>query len=270
MGKKERIDKILVERGFAPTREKAQALVMAGYVYVDGKRITKAGEKINSEAHIEVKGRMKYVSRGGYKLEKALKSFKLDINNLVCLDVGASTGGFTDCLLQHGARKVYAVDVGTAQLDQKLRNHPKVISYEKTDARDLTSKHIPENVDLITIDVSFISLEKILPAVVKFLKQNGLIVALVKPQFELSPKDVKKGVVRSEEKRKEAIQKVVNFARENLKLSVENIKKSSPKGPKGNEEFLLLLRKDGLGKIPMNWEELLNKALKEEVKKDIW
>ena len=270
MGKKERIDKLLVEKGWAPTREKAQALVMAGYVYVDGKRVNKAGEKVNTESLIEVKGQMKYVSRGGYKLEKALKSFKLNVNDLVCLDVGASTGGFTDCLLQHGAKKVYAVDVGTAQLDPKLRNNPKVISYEKTDARNLTKEHIPEGVDLITVDVSFISLEKVLPSVVKFLKENGLIIALVKPQFELSPKDVKKGVVRSEEKRKEAIQKVVDFATNTLNLSVVNITKSSPKGPKGNEEFLLLLRNDGLGRIPENWKELLNRALKEEVKKDIW
>jgi len=269
MAKKERVDKLLVERGLAPTREKAQALIMAGYVYADGKKVSKAGEKVPVEAKLEVKGQMKYVSRGGYKLEKALKSFGLNVENLTCLDIGASTGGFTDCLLQHGAAKVYAVDVGTAQLDAKLRNHPKVTSYEKTDARKLTKEHIPQEVDLITVDVSFIPLEKILPSIVKFLKETGLMVVLVKPQFELSPKDVKKGVVRSEEKRREAIQKVVDFVTKELKLSVENVTKSSPKGPRGNEEFFLLLKKDGLGKLPTNWNELLNRALKEEVKKDI-
>ena len=269
MAKKERIDKLLVERGLAPTREKAQALIMAGYVYADGKKITKAGEKISPDAKIELKGQMKYVSRGGYKLEKAIKSFGLEVKDLVCLDIGASTGGFTDCLLKYGAKKVYAVDVGTAQLDPKLRKNPKVVSYEKTDARNLTEKHIPGKVDLITIDVSFIPLEKVLPSTVRFLKKGGLIVALVKPQFELSPKDVKKGVVRLAEKRKEAIQKVVNFATKELKLSVLNVTKSSPKGPKGNEEFFLFLKKDGLGNIPQNWSDMLSRALKEEVKRSI-
>jgi len=267
--KKERIDKILVKKGFAPTREKAQALIMAGQVIVNGKRITKAGEKVPEDAVIEVKASQKYVSRGGYKLEKALRDFKLDVKGLVCLDVGASTGGFTDCLLQHGAEKVYAVDVGTGQLDYKLRQHPKVVNYEKTDVRHLTEEQIPRPVDFLTIDVSFIPLEKVLPSAVKFLKDNGLIVALIKPQFELSPKDVKKGVVRSEEKRREAIEKVVKFARENLKLSVLNLTKSAPKGPKGNEEFLILLKKDHLGSLPANWEQILEKALKEEVPKEV-
>ena len=267
--KKERIDKLLVKKGYAATREKAQALIMAGKVFVDGKPITKAGEKVPEDASIEVKGGMKYVSRGGYKLEKALKTFNLNVEGYTCLDVGASTGGFTDCLLQHGAKKVYAVDVGTGQLDYKLRGDSRVISYEKTDARSLTEEHIPEKVDLITVDVSFIPLEKVLPSVVKFLKEDGLIVALIKPQFELSPKDVKKGVVRSREKRKEAIQKVVNFATKELNLSVLDITKSSPKGPKGNEEFLLLLKKDGKGSLPPDWEQKLEKALDEEVEREV-
>jgi len=269
MAKKERIDKLLVQKGLAPTREKAQALVMAGMVYVDGKRIEKAGEKVNPDAKIEVKGGMKYVSRGGYKLEKALRTFGVNPEGWVCLDVGASTGGFTDCLLQHGAKRVYAVDVGTAQLDQKLRQDPRVVSYERTDARNLTEEHIPEKVDLLVVDVSFIPLEKVLPSVVKFLKEDGLIIALVKPQFELSPKDIKKGVVRDPSKRREAVEKVARFAVENLKLSLLGITKSAPKGPKGNEEFLLLLRKDGRGYIPPDWNEMVEKALKEEVPKEI-
>ena len=269
MAKKERIDKLLVQKGLAPTREKAQALIMAGQVFVDGRRVEKAGEKVSPDARIEVKGGMKYVSRGGYKLEKALKTFGIEPKGWVCLDVGASTGGFTDCLLQYGAKKVYAVDVGTGQLDQKLRQDPRVVSYEKTDARKLTEEHIPEKVDLITVDVSFISLERVLPSIIPFLKEGGLIITLVKPQFELSPKDVKKGVVRDPSKRREAIEKVSKFAVENLKLSLLGITKSSPKGPKGNEEFLLLLKKDGRGYIPSDWNETVERALKEEVPKEV-
>jgi 23S rRNA (cytidine1920-2'-O)/16S rRNA (cytidine1409-2'-O)-methyltransferase len=238
---------------------------MAGFVYADGKKVSKPGEKIPQEAKLEVKGQMKYVSRGGYKLEKALKSFNLSVKNFVCLDIGASTGGFTDCLLQHGAEKVYAVDVGTGQLDYRLRKDPRVISYEKTDARSLTNEHIPEKVDLITVDVSFIPLEKVLPKAVEFLKDNGLVVALVKPQFELSPKEVKKGVVKDIQDRKRAVEKVARFVTEELKLSVLDVTKSSPKGPKGNEEFLLLLRKDGKGTLPEDWNERLQRALNEEV-----
>ncbi len=268
MVKKERADKLLVERGLVESRQKAQALIMAGYVYANGKRVEKPGEKIPTDAILEVREKMKYVSRGGYKLEKAIRSFNLSVKNLVCLDVGASTGGFTDCLLQYGAKKVYAVDVGRGQLDPKLRENPKVVSYEKTDARSLTKEHIPEKVDLITIDVSFIPLEKVLPSVVPFLKEGGLVVALVKPQFELSPKEVKKGVVKNSESRKRAIEKVALFATKELKLSVLGVTKSSPKGPKGNEEFFLLMRKDSKGELPPDWENVLEKALAEEVEKN--
>ncbi|HID79071.1 MAG TPA: TlyA family RNA methyltransferase [Aquifex aeolicus] len=267
--KKERIDKLLVKKGLVHTREKAQALIMAGLVYVNGQKVSKAGERFPQDVRIDLKRPMKYVSRGGYKLEKALNSFKLKVEGLVCLDIGASTGGFTDCLLQRGAQKVYAVDVGKGQLDYKLRQNPKVISYEKTDARSLTHKQIPEEVDLITIDVSFIPLEKVLPSVVKFLKEKGQVIALVKPQFELTPKDVKKGVVKSREKRKEAVQKVADFAVKILSLSVKDVTKSSPKGPKGNEEFFLLLQKDGKGEFPPDWENRLEKALSEEVKSEV-
>jgi 23S rRNA (cytidine1920-2'-O)/16S rRNA (cytidine1409-2'-O)-methyltransferase len=269
MAKKERVDKLLVQKGLVESREKAQALIMAGLVYADGKRVNKAGEKIPIDAKLEVKGSMKYVSRGGYKLEKALKTFGVSVKGKVCLDVGASTGGFTDCLLQHGASKVYAVDVGTGQLDYKLRNNPKVVSYEKTDARSLTEEHIPQKVDLITVDVSFIPLEKVLPAVVKFLKEEGELIALIKPQFELSPREVKKGVVKSREDRKRAIDKVVSFITKELGLSVRDITKSAPRGPKGNEEFLLYSVKDGKGDLPPDWEEKVEKALDEEIPKEI-
>jgi 23S rRNA (cytidine1920-2'-O)/16S rRNA (cytidine1409-2'-O)-methyltransferase len=269
MVKKERADKLLVYRGLAESREKAQALIMAGVVYADGKRVEKAGEKIPTEAKLEVKGQMKYVSRGGYKLEKALDTFGVEVKGKTCLDVGASTGGFTDCLLQRGAQRVYAVDVGTGQLDYKLRNNPRVISYEKTDARNLTEEHIPQKVDLITVDVSFIPLEKVLPSVVRFLKEDGEIIVLIKPQFELTPREVKKGVVKRREDRKRAIQKVVDFATDRLKLSVKGITKSSPKGPKGNEEFLVYLTKDGKGGLPENWEEMVERALDEEVPKEV-
>jgi len=258
----------LVERGLAESREKAQALVMAGLVYADGRRVSKPGEKVSTEARLEVRGRMRFVSRGGYKLEKALRDFGIAPEGFVCLDAGASTGGFTDCLLQKGARKVYAVDVGTGQLDYRLRSDPRVTSYERTDARNLTEKEVPEKVDLVTVDVSFIPVEKVIPNLTRFLKEGGLMLVLVKPQFELSPKDVKKGVVRSEEKRREAVQKVARFATE-LGLSVLGVTKSAPKGPKGNEEFFLLLRKDGKGTLPPDWEEKLERALKEEVPKEV-
>jgi 23S rRNA (cytidine1920-2'-O)/16S rRNA (cytidine1409-2'-O)-methyltransferase len=270
MAKKERADKLLVQKGLVESREKAQALIMAGSVYADGKRVEKAGERIPTDAKLEVRGRLKYVSRGGYKLEKALNTFGVEVKGKTCLDVGASTGGFTDCLLQRGAVKVYAVDVGTGQLDYGLRKDPRVVSYEKTDARSLTEEHIPQKVDLITVDVSFIPLEKVLPSVVRFLKEGGEIIALVKPQFELSPREVKKGVVRKREDRRKAVQKVVEFATESLNLSVKGITKSAPKGPKGNEEFLLYLTADGRGDLTEDWEKRLEAALDEEVPKEVF
>jgi len=264
MAKKERADKLLVERGLVESREKAQALIMAGYAYADGKRISKPGERIPADARLELKGMMRFVSRGGYKLEKALKSFNLSPEGMVCLDAGASTGGFTDCLLQRGAKKVYAVDVGTGQLDPKLRNDPRVVALEKTDARNLSPELIPERVDLITADLSFISLTKVLESLIPLLKEGGLMLVLVKPQFELSPREVKKGVVRDPADRMRAVEKVANFARE-LGLSVLGVTKSSPRGPKGNEEFFLLLKKDREGRLPQNWEEALRRAIEEKV-----
>ena len=242
MSKKDRLDKLLVEKGLVKSRERAKALIMAGKVTVNGRVVDKAGVSVPADSVIEVKGEdIPYVSRGGLKLETAINEFGLDVKDFTCLDVGASTGGFTDCLLQHGAKKVYAVDVGKGQLDWKLRNDPRVISIEQFNARYLTDREIPEKVDLIVIDVSFISLTKILPVVKQFLKPEGKIVALIKPQFELTKKEVDKGkgVIKDPELHKKAIEKILYSARE-IGLYPENLTLSKPRGPKGNKEFLVL------------------------------
>ena len=241
----ERLDKVLVERGFVESREKAKALIMAGLVFVDGKRVDKPGIKVKEDASLEVKELPKYVSRGGYKLESALRGFNLDIRGFTVIDVGASTGGFTDCLLQHGAKKVYAVDVGRGQLHPKLRQDPRVVVLEKTDARDLSKDLIPEKVDLITVDVSFISITKVLPSVLPFLKERGQLLGLIKPQFELCPREVKKGIVRDRNMKKKALLKVCRFIKEDLKMKVLGLRKAFPKGTKGNEEFFVLASKEG-------------------------
>jgi 23S rRNA (cytidine1920-2'-O)/16S rRNA (cytidine1409-2'-O)-methyltransferase len=237
-----RLDQYLVEKGLAPTREKAQALIMSGLVLVDGKTADKPGQRVKENAKVEIKEPFKYVSRGGYKLEHALEKLGLSVEGFTILDVGASTGGFTDCLLQRGAKKVYAVDVGKAQMDQKLRQDPRVVLYEETDARELTEEHIPEKVDLITMDVSFISSKKLLPIVVKFLKEEGFLLVLVKPQFELHPKFVKKGVVKDDEKKAQAVLDVANFLK-GLGFSVLRVIKAKPRGTKGNEEFFLFAKR---------------------------
>ncbi len=241
---KERLDKILVARGLAESREKAQALILAGEVYVNGERVDKAGTKVPLEAEIEVRGRgLPYVSRGGLKLEKAIKEFGLRVDGLVCADLGASTGGFTDCLLQHGARRVYAIDVGRGQLHFRLREDPRVVVMEGVNARYLRPDDLPEKVDLVTIDVSFISLTKVLPAAKEILKPGGLIVALIKPQFEVGRGRVGKGgVVRDASLHQEVIEKIKDFARE-LGLEVLGVTESPILGPAGNKEFLILLRK---------------------------
>lgn len=256
-----RLDKLLFERGLVDSREKAQALIMSGQVLVEGRRVDKPGYRVKESAEVEVLSLPKYVSRGGEKLEHALRKFNIDPSGWVVLDVGSSTGGFTDCLLQHGAKKVYAVDVGRGQMDFKLRKDPRVVLHEKTDARALTEEHIPERVDLITVDVSFISLTKVLPSVARFLKDTGYILALVKPQFELSPKKVRKGIVREREHRKEAVLKVANFLKE-IGFYVHGITKSFPKGTKGNEEFFILASRRPK---EIDVEREVEKALDEEV-----
>ena len=236
---KKRLDVLMVERGLVESREKAQALIRTGQVLVDGQVVIKPSARFGVDVSIEVKQPLKYVSRGGYKLEWALDNFGVDVSGFVCLDVGASTGGFTDCLLQRGAERVYAVDVGRGQLDWKLRNDLRVVVLEKVHAARMTREHVPEDVDLITIDVSFISLRKILDNVVRFKKPDGRIIALIKPQFEVHPRYVGKGgVVRSREAKRWAVERVVEKFRE-LGLPVSGIIKSRPRGPKGNEEFFI-------------------------------
>jgi len=241
--KKDRLDSLLAEKGFFPSRERAKTAIMAGIVLVDGEKIDKAGTKVDIDAEIRIIGSdLKYVSRGGLKLEKAIEEFSLDLTGQKVLDVGASTGGFTDCALQHGAEKVYAVDVGYGQLDWKLRQDHRVIVLERTNARYLSPSHIPEQVDLITIDASFISLDKIIPAVKIFLKETGSILALIKPQFEAGREKVgKKGVVRDPKIHQDVIAHVIKNAEEN-NLFCWGLTYSPITGPEGNIEYLVLLK----------------------------
>ncbi|MCS7171093.1 MAG: TlyA family RNA methyltransferase [Aquificaceae bacterium] len=257
-----RLDLYLVEKGYAPTREKAQAIIMAGLVQVDGKLANKPGMKIREGQRVEVKEVPKYVSRGGDKLENALKRFKLKVEGMIALDVGSSTGGFTQCLLMHGVKKVYAVDVGRGQMDPKLRHDPRVILYEETDARELTKEHIPELVDLITVDVSFVSARKIVPHVLEFLKEDGTLLLLVKPQFEVGPERLRKGIVKEAEAKKLAVLKVVDLIKsEGFKIC--GVIKAKPKGAKGNEEFFVLAKKHA--EDMENIQEAIDNAIGEAI-----
>lgn len=242
---KERLDKILVERGIASSRERARALIMEGKILVEGNRIEKAGEKIRIDSDIQVVGEdHKYVSRGGLKLEAAIKTFKIDPRDKVVIDVGASTGGFTDCILQNGARKVYAVDVGYGQLAWKLRNDKRVINLERRNIRYLEKDEIGEEADLILIDTSFISIEKFLSHLLNFLKKGGEILALIKPQFEVGRGEVDKGgVVKDPLKHKKVIERILKFC-EGLGLKVIGVFESPLLGPKGNKEFFIYLKKE--------------------------
>jgi 23S rRNA (cytidine1920-2'-O)/16S rRNA (cytidine1409-2'-O)-methyltransferase len=245
--KKERIDKLLVELGFADSRTKAQALVMAGVVIVDEKRIEKPSQEFPLDAKIRIKGKnaeLKYVGRGGLKLEKALEEFQIRVNEYVCLDVGASTGGFTDCLLQYGAKKVFAIDVGTNQLVWKLRNDARVEVRENVNARYLKSEDFSEKFDLIVMDVSFISVTKIFPVLLTLLKDDGKIITLIKPQFEVGRGEVGKGgIVRDAEKHARVISEINSFA-ENCGLKVSGVIDSPILGADGNKEFLALYCKE--------------------------
>jgi len=242
---KERLDIVLVSKGFLPSREQARAAIMAGKVYVDGKKTDKAGEKIKVTASIEYKGDlMPYVSRGGLKLEKAIKKFNIDLNNKVCLDIGASTGGFTDCMLQNGAKKVFSVDVGYGQFAWKLRVDPRVVCMERTNVRYVTKEHIADTADFASIDVSFISLTKVILPVVNLLSDQGNVVALIKPQFEAGKDKVgKKGVVREASTHMEVINKIIDFLKTNS-LKVIGVDFSPITGPEGNIEYLVYFTKD--------------------------
>ena len=241
---KERLDVLLTERGFFDSREKAKAVIMAGEVFVNGQREDKDGSKFDREAEIEVKGKvLKYVSRGGLKLEKAVEVYGLNLMGKTCIDIGSSTGGFTDCMLQNGAAMVYAIDVGTNQLAWKLREDKRVVSMEKTNIRYVTEEDIPEKADFASVDVSFISLTKVLPAAVNLLKDEAYMVCLIKPQFEAGREKVgKKGVVRDLSVHKEVIELVINFAI-GLNFFIKGLTFSPVKGPEGNIEYLLYMQK---------------------------
>ena len=243
---KERLDVLLVKKGLAPSREKAKAVIMAGSVYVDGQKEDKAGSVFDEEsAQIEVRGHaLPYVSRGGLKLEKALKAFPIMLTDKICMDIGASTGGFTDCMLQNGAAKVYSVDVGYGQLDWKLRQDERVVCMEKTNFRYMTPEDIPDVLDFASVDVSFISLDKILTPAYALLKEQGEMVVLIKPQFEAGREKVgKKGVVRDPKVHEEVIAKIVRHADE-VSFEVRDLSYSPIRGPEGNIEYLIHLKKN--------------------------
>ncbi len=235
-----RLDQLILKKGITESRQKARALIMEGKVLVNGQKIEKPGTLVEENSEIKLCGKsLSYVSRGGLKLEKAIREFSIEVKNKVAMDVGASTGGFTDCLLQHGAKKVYAVDVGYGQLAWKLRTDPRVVPIEKTNIRYMNRDLIRESLDMVTVDVSFISLKLVIPKVLEFLKPEGEIVALIKPQFELGPGDIEKGgIVKSEDKRIKAVEEIKKFF-EKLNLKVAGIIESPIKGQKGNIEYLI-------------------------------
>ena len=240
---KERLDVLLVNRNLAESREKAKAIIMSGIVYVDGQKEDKAGTMFEDTVSVEVRGHtLAYVSRGGLKLEKAMTHFGVTLNGKICMDVGASTGGFTDCMLQNGAVKVYSVDVGHGQLAWKLRNDERVVCMEKTNIRYVTPEDIPDRIQFASIDVSFISLTKVLGPVKELLTEDGQIVCLTKPQFEAGREKVgKKGVVREKSTHLEVIESVIAFAK-SIGFGILNLEFSPIKGPEGNIEYLLYLQ----------------------------
>lgn len=265
--KKERIDILLVEKNLCQSRERAKSSILAGLVFADGQRVDKVGDKVDIESNIEVKGDIiPYVSRGGLKLEKALKEFNIDLNQKVCLDVGASTGGFTDCMLQNGAKKVYSIDVGYGQLAWSLRQDERVVCMERTNVRYVTPEQIQEPGNFASIDVSFISLSKVLPAVYNLLVDDGEIMCLIKPQFEAGREQVgKKGVVREPHIHMEVISKVISFSKD-LNLYVKDLSFSPIKGPEGNREYLVYLVKNKDLEYKKDMEKLIGNIVEESHK----
>lgn len=241
---KERLDILLVQKGLAPSREKAKSMIMEGNVFVNNNREDKAGSVFPDDCKIEIHGNtLKYVSRGGLKLEKAMTHFDIKLEDCICMDIGASTGGFTDCMLQNGAKKVYSVDVGYGQFAWKLRQDPRVVCMEKTNIRYVTPQDIGEQLDFASVDVSFISLTKVLPAAHELLKDHGQMVCLIKPQFEAGREKVgKKGVVRDKNVHMEVIAHIIDFALANG-FSVHHLEYSPIKGPEGNIEYLVHIEK---------------------------
>lgn len=253
---KKRLDILVTERGLAESREKAKTFIMAGQVYVDGQKADKPGDTFSEDAAVEVRGKgLPYVSRGGLKLEKAMREFGLQLQGRTCMDIGASTGGFTDCMLQNGAQRVYSVDVGYGQLAWSLRTDPRVVNLERTNARYLTREQVPEEIDFFSVDVSFISLTLILPAVRPLLAEHGQAMCLIKPQFEAGREKVgKKGVVRDKAVHEEVIEKIRSFALENG-FSVLGLTFSPVKGPEGNIEYLIYLERS---EAPSQGEQVLS------------
>ena len=245
---KERLDVLLVNRGLAPSREKAKAMIMEGNVFVENQREDKAGSSFDVNANIEIKGNtLKYVSRGGLKLEKAMTHFGIELTDKICMDIGASTGGFTDCMLQNGAKKVYAVDVGYGQFAWKLRQDERVVCMEKTNIRYVTPEDIADRLDFASVDVSFISLTKVLEPARNLLQDDGEMVCLIKPQFEAGREKVgKKGVVREKSVHEEVICKVIDYA-VSIGFVVLNLEYSTIKGPEGNIEYLVYIKKAETG-----------------------
>ena len=256
-----RLDVALTQRGLAESRQKAQALIMAGEVYVNGQKETKAGAPVKEEDALEVQGKaLPYVSRGGLKLEKAMQVWPIDLKGAVCADIGASTGGFTDCMLQNGARLVYAVDVGYNQLDWRLRTHPQVVCMERTNARYLTAEQIPEPLDFFSVDVSFISLSLILPALRPLIREGGQAVCLVKPQFEAGKEKVgKHGVVRDPAVHLEVLERFLDHAAQS-DFSVKDITFSPIKGPEGNIEYLGYLQAGPCPAEPVDLPALVERS----------
>ena len=248
MADKERLDVLMVNNGLAASRELAKAYIMAGDVYVDGNKEDKAGTKVDVNANIELRGKvMPYVSRGGYKLEKAMEVFPVTIEGKICMDIGSSTGGFTDCMLQNGASKVYSIDVGYGQLAWKLRNDERVVCMEKTNVRYITEEQVPDKPQFASVDVSFISLTKVIPPALNVMRDDAQLVCLIKPQFEAGREKVgKKGVVRDKKVHEEVILKIIDFAFE-IGLNVIGIDFSPIKGPEGNIEYLIMLDRKNEG-----------------------
>lgn len=266
MVKKIRVDVAVHERGFAPSREKAKAIIMAGQVYINNQKCLKAGAEIKENDVLEVRGStLKYVSRGGLKLEKAMQNFSINLADKVCMDIGASTGGFTDCMLQCGANKVYSIDVGYGQLAWKLRTDPRVVNMERTNFRNVTHNEVKEDVDFSSVDVSFISLKIILPVLYLLLAPKGSAVCLIKPQFEAGREKVgKKGVVREIATHYEVVERITTLATE-LGFSVRGLDFSPIKGPEGNIEYLMYIEKneaESFG-VEINCKEVVDKSHEE-------
>ncbi|MGA1864179.1 MAG: TlyA family RNA methyltransferase [bacterium] len=256
-----RLDRLMLDRGLVRSRSRAQALIMAGKVFVDGVRVEKAGQDIPEESTIEIKvPDHPYVSRGGVKLESALSTFKIDCNGNIALDVGASTGGFTDCLLQHGAKKVYALDVGFGQLDWRLRQDKRVVNLERTNVRYIKPGFIPETLDIVTVDCSFISLKLVLKGIIPVLSDCTKLICLIKPQFEVEKGEVGKGgVIKDPEKHEKVLRGICSFAGEQG-LSVKGLIPSPIKGPKGNKEFLCYMIKEAANN-EIDIEEIIKSVL---------